>query len=276
MKLPKLLWVDLTVSVREAEPPKELLPYCDVLTGAHPSAEPDVLCFDFDYPDRGSLREMQRIRQERPAAPAIMLTTQHSEALAIWAFRARMWDYFVKPLARADLHRCFGLLQKVIAHRSRQGGRQSYAPLTPIPDEVPTRADQLPNTALLPAVYYVEKHFRGKIVAGEVAKLCGMSPFRFSRAFHAAFGTTFQEYVLRYRVSEACRMLENPNATVTDVAYAVGFNDSGYFGRVFKRYSGVTPSEFVAHGRRPSADGSASKLLGLDDDKLGLRAAVAT
>ena len=252
MGLPNLLWVDLTVSVREAEPPRELLAYCNVLTSSAGEVTPDVLCFDFDYPDRTSLRRMQDMREQLPAAPAIMLTMQHSEALAIWCFRARMWDYFVKPLARADLHRCFSLLAKVVDQRSSQGGRKVYAPLTAIPDEIPARATKVADVDLLPAVNYVERHYRSKIVASEVAGLCKMSPFRFSRAFSAAYGMTFQDFLLRYRITEACRMLQNPSASVTDVAYAVGFNDSSYFARIFKRYAGVTPSQYVAkHHHEP-------------------------
>jgi AraC-like DNA-binding protein len=52
--------------------------------------------------------------------------------------------------------------------------------------------------------------------------------------------------VLRYRILEACRLLRNPNANVTKVAYSVGFNDASYFSRVFRRFIGVSPSSYSA------------------------------
>jgi AraC-like DNA-binding protein len=72
-----------------------------------------------------------------------------------------------------------------------------------------------------------------------------MSPFRFSREFKKTFGKTFRDYLIDYRLKEACRLLENPAATITDVTYAVGFNDPSYFSRVFKQRFGVTPSLMV-------------------------------
>ncbi len=54
---------------------------------------PRVLCFDFDYPDRERLRVMQAVKQTHPGLPLIMLTIEHSEALAVWAFRVPVWNY---------------------------------------------------------------------------------------------------------------------------------------------------------------------------------------
>jgi AraC-like DNA-binding protein len=73
-----------------------------------------------------------------------------------------------------------------------------------------------------------------------------MSAFRFSRAFHETFGLTFQDYLLRYRILEACRLLRHPDANVTKVAYSVGFNDASYFSRAFRRFIGTSPSAYNA------------------------------
>ena len=100
------------------------------------------------------------------------------------------------------------------------------------------------DVALLPAIYFVKQKFREKIRSDEVAQACGMNTFRFSRAFHATFGLTFQDYVLRYRILESCRLLRHPDACITKVAYSVGFNDASYFSRVFRRFVGTSPSAY--------------------------------
>jgi two-component system response regulator YesN len=79
-----------------------------------------------------------------------------------------------------------------------------------------------------------------------MARICDMSASHFSRAFKKAYNLTFQEFLLRYRVYQACRFLNASSANISDVAYCVGFSDPSYFTRVFKRYVGVAPSEFVA------------------------------
>jgi hypothetical protein len=71
-----------------------------------------------------------------------------------------------------------------------------------------------------------------------------MNPFRFSRCFKKETGFTFQEYLVRLRIKEALRLLDNPNASITDISFTVGFNDTSYFSRTFKKYLNHSPSEF--------------------------------
>ena len=106
------------------------------------------------------------------------------------------------------------------------------------------------DKSLQPAIYYVEQNFREKITADNVASLCGMSSFRFSRNFKNTYGIAFRDYVVRYRLREAYHMLETGHTSVTEAAYACGFNDVGYFSRVFKRYFNTSPSE-MCKGRKP-------------------------
>jgi len=104
-----------------------------------------------------------------------------------------------------------------------------------------------------------------------VSTLCDMSPFRFSRSFHETYGLTFQDYVMRYRILESCRLLKNPSTNITDVAYAIGFNDASYFSRTFRRYVGTSPSNYCSEYRDEPDDSQDSTylraLLNLPDDR---------
>lgn len=267
----KLLWVDFTIAAAEAEPLDGLLAHCEILRcGRNQAIEtlirrgrPDAVCFEFDYPDRASLHLAASVKQDWASVPMIMLTVQHSEALAVWAFRSRFMDYLVRPVPPADIERCLDMLRKISASKRTQERRTMSALPAAIPDEAP--APTVGENALLPAVAFVERHFQDKIHGDEVARLCGMSPFRFSRVFREAFGMPFREYVVRVRLKEACRLLENPQASVTDVAFAVGFNDISYFSRMFKRYVGVSPSALHADrpAQRPLAPGDIPQVLEL-------------
>jgi AraC-like DNA-binding protein len=102
------------------------------------------------------------------------------------------------------------------------------------------------------AVAFVAAHFHEKFPASAVATHCGLSRFQFSRAFHASFGITFREYLLRYRIRAACERLRGRPESVTAVAYAVGFHDGSYFARMFRRYIGMLPSQYARwHDGRP-------------------------
>lgn len=95
------------------------------------------------------------------------------------------------------------------------------------------------------AIRFVAEHHHEKFAASAVASHCGLSRFQFSRNFHSTFGITFREYLLRYRVREACRRLDAGEPSVTGIAYGVGFHDGSYFARMFRRYVGVLPSQYA-------------------------------
>jgi len=247
-----LLWIDLTVSRSSEDLPPRFSRYFDILH-ARPAARvhdhidqggPDVLCFDFDYPDLGGLKLLRETKQKHPSLPILMITEQHSEMLAVWAFRARVWDYLVKPLSDAELMRAVSGLRELRRNRHNDAGRTITAPLMPIPNEVRFAGVHSRQLVLHRAVEYVESSFTGRIREEVTAEKCGMSTCQFSRAFKAEYGVTFQEYVIQHRIREACRLLRNPSACIADVAAATGFNDPSYFTRVFKRYFGFSPSDY--------------------------------
>jgi len=53
-----------------------------------------------------------------------------------------------------------------------------------------------------------------------------------------------RDFLLRSRVAKAWELLASPRVTVSEVAFAVGFNDLSYFTRIFRRYTGVSASEY--------------------------------
>jgi AraC-like DNA-binding protein len=253
MRKPVLLWVDLTISSRHAELPDVFTECCDIRICSNPNELFEEIekggingvCFDMDYPDRRGLELLRKTKSSFPSLPVLFVTLQHSESLAVWAFRSRVLDYLVKPVSRREFQRPLQALRRMSDVGPTQRGRKPLDFLTDIPSEVPHKS-RVDDVALLPAVYFVKQKFCEKIRSEEVADACGMSTFRFSRAFHETFGLTFQDYVLRYRILEACRLLRHPDANITKVAYSVGFNDASYFSRAFRRFIGTSPSDYCA------------------------------
>jgi YesN/AraC family two-component response regulator len=259
MEILRALWVNLTVGVQESELPSSFSKNCKVTycNGAehlqeifrHSVQTFDFVCFDYDYPDRNGLQLIRSTKLTRPSLPIVMLTVQHSEALAVWAFRTKVWDYIVKPVAHEDAERCVTTLSHVCAHKEAQPIRKVISSMDKIPQEilfVPIPDD----CSLAPALEYIERNFRSPIKGEDVAASCGLNQFRFSRLFKETFGLTFQNYLINYRLREACRLLQNPRSAVGDVGFAVGFQDPGYFSRIFKQRLGLAPSALI--GQKPS------------------------
>ncbi len=250
MKKLTMLWVDLRVAGKDEALPIGMqeffeICHCDRLGNLNRTLEeytPDVICFDFDYPDQAGLQLAQEAKKQYPSIPMILVTLQHSEKLAVWTFRSRFTDYLVKPIPLGELSNCYGAIADICEAKAGQQQRQATPARPPIPVEMGATA-RTQDSAFLPAIYYVAQNYREKIQNVEVANLCAMSPFVFSRKFKDAFGLSFRDYIVRYRLRAACALLKNPGSSVKDVAFAVGFNDVSYFSRMFKRHFGLPPSE---------------------------------
>jgi DNA-binding NtrC family response regulator len=105
-----LLWVDLCCGARGAAASAEFARHCDVRptdqqylwTALSLASTSDVICFDFEHPDMSCLKFMTDTKAKFPSVPIIMLMSQQSADVVLWALRARIFDVLMKPLtARA-------------------------------------------------------------------------------------------------------------------------------------------------------------------------------
>lgn len=92
---------------------------------------------------------------------------------------------------------------------------------------------------------YIDKHFAdAEISLNEVAAYVSMSSSHFSMIFSRETGETFIEYLTRQRIKKARELLRTTNLKAKEIAFEVGYNNQHYFYLVFKKVSGVSPTEF--------------------------------
>jgi AraC-like DNA-binding protein len=94
------------------------------------------------------------------------------------------------------------------------------------------------------AIRRIESTFCEKIDFRELAEMCGMSLRTFYRIFKQATGQTPQTYLKRVRVDHAAEALRSSDNTVTEIAFAVGFEDSNFFAREFRKIHEFAPSQY--------------------------------
>lgn len=111
-------------------------------------------------------------------------------------------------------------------------------------DYVYQSRDQKNLQAVQKAADYIRKNLDKKISIDEIAQVVYLSPCYLSRIFKQNLGCTLMEYLTHARVEKAKMMLRNPKYNITQVAEESGFEDPGYFTRVFKKIEGITPSRF--------------------------------
>jgi AraC-like DNA-binding protein/ligand-binding sensor protein len=94
------------------------------------------------------------------------------------------------------------------------------------------------------AMRYVHRHFNESLRLGDVAKHVKCNPDYLSRMFNLHLKTGFSEYLLRVRIDHARNALSTSRYNAGEVGFQVGFCDQSYFGKVFKKWTGMTPHAY--------------------------------
>ncbi|MBO6065645.1 MAG: helix-turn-helix transcriptional regulator, partial [Lachnospiraceae bacterium] len=95
------------------------------------------------------------------------------------------------------------------------------------------------------AKLYMSLHFSEPgLMLQDVAKAVSMSSSRFSTVFSQQNGQTFTEYLVTLRLKKAKELLRTTNERSSQIAREVGYNDAHYFSYIFKKNTGMTPSDY--------------------------------
>ncbi|OXM85257.1 helix-turn-helix domain-containing protein [Paenibacillus rigui] len=94
------------------------------------------------------------------------------------------------------------------------------------------------------AMQYLGVHYRKPLDLKWLAARCHVHPSHLSRQFKKETKLTLTDYLNKQRVTEAKHALQKERASIDWIAGYVGFEDAGYFARVFKRLEGMTPREY--------------------------------
>jgi len=94
------------------------------------------------------------------------------------------------------------------------------------------------------AISCLETNYQDTIDLDRLARIAHMSKRNFMRSFQAAMGSSPIAHLVQLRVNRGAALLRRTGQSVTEIAFAVGFTDSNYFARQFRKLLGVTPSQY--------------------------------
>jgi AraC family transcriptional regulator len=92
------------------------------------------------------------------------------------------------------------------------------------------------------ALSFLEAHMPQRVELATLAKLAGLSPSHYNRAFKASTGLAPYQWQLQARIERAQALMLDSAGSLEDIAEATGFADAVHFGRTFRRLIGATPS----------------------------------
>lgn len=109
------------------------------------------------------------------------------------------------------------------------------------------------NNKLLPALEYIFNNPHLMVSLEKAAQLCHISPGYFSRSFSKEFNTNYTAYTNKLKIKWAKELLTNTDLPVTQISDELGFNDPGYFIKIFKKHEYLTPGLYRKYISTPDS-----------------------
>lgn len=92
---------------------------------------------------------------------------------------------------------------------------------------------------------YIKKNFREKISLDELCFLYGTNKSTLCRSFREIYGKTVVEYITELKIREAKKLMRDGTQNMTEIATMLGFSSVHYFSRIFKKETGISPTEYI-------------------------------
>ena len=199
--------------------------------------EPSLIITDLKMPQMDGIEMLTALRAEGCTAYVIILTAYDNFAYAQSALRLGAVDYLLKPFHDGDLENAVTRIQQ---------RRRPAAEATPIGSA--RKGDK--SKYVLEAMDYISKHYNEPdISVGTVAQSLNISEGYLSHTFKKETDYTLLNYLTRYRIHKAMELLKDCRVKVYEVAEQVGYRDIAYFSATFKKYAGISPSEYQLSSR---------------------------
>lgn len=170
----------------------------------------DVMLCDIEMPYGSGLDLVEWVKKEYPATECIFLTCHDEFDFARQAISLKCLDYVLKP---APPEKILEVLKKAIEVVEEKEKDENY------------------------------KKF-GKFYVEELAKIVYLSPDYLTRLFKKKHDMTIIDYITKCRLFLAKELLEKNEMSISMISSKVGYGNYSYFTRIFKKYCGVTPSEY--------------------------------
>ena len=211
-----------------------------------------IVIMDISMPELNGVEAAEQIRRLDEDCEIIFLTAYDEFSYAKRAIAIHALDYLLKPCEEEELtavmEEAVGRIQKreqlEKLHMEQEMPEETGAEM-PEPDleEEPEEPDRL-GQAAEKIRRYIRKNYMKDISMQDAAKAMNYSETYFSKLFKQCFQKNFTAYLTEYRVEEAKKQLQQPTVNVKDVGKAVGYGDSNYFAKVFRRITGMSPTEY--------------------------------
>ena len=188
----------------------------------------NIALLDIEMPGMNGIELAKLIREKNQDCIIIFITAYDRFEYAIEAMHIKAFDYLLKPWKEEKLT---GLISEAISSIKEISSDDG-------------KNENLQDSQKSIIKKYIKENYKRDISAGDVAGILGYSDVYFSKIFKQLFDDTFINYLTNLRIEKAKVLLKDVSFNIKEVGASVGYTDSNYFTKVFKRAVGMSPSEY--------------------------------
>ena len=188
----------------------------------------NIALLDIEMPGMNGIELAKLIREKNHDCIIIFITAYDRFEYAIEAMHIKAFDYLLKPWKEEKLT---GLISEAISSIKEISSDDG-------------KSENLQDSQKSIIKKYIKENYKRDISAGDVAGILGYSDVYFSKIFKQLFDDTFINYLTNLRIEKAKVLLKDVSFNIKEVGASVGYTDSNYFTKVFKRAVGMSPSEY--------------------------------
>ncbi|SHG78334.1 tetratricopeptide repeat protein [Flagellimonas flava] len=203
---------------------------------------PDLIITDVMMPEMDGVELCHRLKSNFDTShiPLIMLTAKAGIENKIEGLEIGADDYLTKPFDPKEL---LARVKNLIGQRIKLRERFAQTASRIHPKEIATSS--LDQAFLEDLLQLLEQEYsNSSFGAPEMQATLGLSKTQLHRKLKALTGESPGELLRNFRIKRAAQLLRQKADTVTQIAYAVGFNNLSYFAKCFKELYGVSPSNY--------------------------------
>jgi two-component system, response regulator YesN len=196
---------------------------------------PDIVFVDMNMPVMDGSSFLQKACGEFPQVKLIVVSGYDDFRYAKTALQSNALDYLLKPLAAEELNKVLARAVELLDRERGKCGMEQRTGHSYTADELPEAMKE-----------YLDQKYAEEVSLDSLSEQFYFTKEYLSRLFKKKFGCGIYEYVLQVRMNRAEQLLENPAVQIQQIAEQLGYNDSNYFSKAFRTYTGISPTDYRA------------------------------
>ncbi len=223
---------------------------------------PDLAFIDIKIPGMNGLELLQSAKQMNLSTLFIVISGHAEFAYAQKAMFNNALSYCLKPFSKSELmdsmQKAWQLLENRESRTSAEapdGFQEEELPFGIPKDFCPPERLKTSNRMTRVMLDYIAVHYNEYISIQKLADFVHITPNYASRLFKEEVGFTFCSYLTVLRIYLASKLLLRMDMPIFMVANQVGYKDYFYFAKVFKRFTGYSPSSYRSTFRKEESSG---------------------